>query len=94
MIELWAFAASFHRFFLRVGALVHIEQEHQNKEDKYHRKLCCAYLKGSCINKLLVTEGYAKPYNNIDCNELPKYQRLNIFAKQNSKGLCSLVENF
>jgi micrococcal nuclease len=95
LIELGAIAASFLRSFLSNGTLVHIKQEHQNKEDKYRRKLCYVFMQdGNCINEVLVSEGYAKPYNNIYCNELPKYQRLNIFAKQNSKGLYSLVDNF
>lgn len=95
LIELGGISAAYFRSTVPVDTLVHIKQESQNKEDKYGRKLCYAYMQdGSCINELLIAEGYAKPYSNIYCNELPKYQLLNTFAKQNSKGLYSIVEKF
>ncbi|HEX8277786.1 MAG TPA: thermonuclease family protein, partial [Segetibacter sp.] len=85
LIQLGGISAAFFRSTITVDSLVHIKQERLNKEDIYGRKLCYAYKQdGSCINELLIAEGYAKQYSNIYCNELPKYQLLNTLAKQNS----------
>ncbi|WP_207493764.1 thermonuclease family protein [Aridibaculum aurantiacum] len=95
LIELGSIAAAYFRSAVPVDTLVHIKQESRNMADKYGRKLCYAYRQdGSCINELLVAEGYAKPYCNVYCNQLPTYQLLNTFAKQQSKGLYSIVEKF
>lgn len=95
LMELGNISAAFLRSTIAVDSLVHIKQESRNTADKYGRKLCYAYRQdGSCINELLVAEGYAKPYSNVYCNELPKYQLLNTFALQTSKGLYSIVEKF
>jgi len=95
LIELGGISMAYFRSTLPVDTLVHVKQESRNKEDKYGRKLCYAFMQdGTCINEVLVAEGYAKPYAGVYCNELPKYQLLNTFAKQTSKGLYSIVERF
>lgn len=95
LMQLGAISASFLRSVLPVDTLVTVKQESQNKADKYGRKLCYCFVQdGSSINALLVAEGYAKPYSSIYCQQLPELQRLNILAKQNSKGLYNLVPAF
>lgn len=95
LLELGHISASYLRALLPSGTQVSIKQEPQNLEDKYKRKLCYAFLKdGKCINEKIIEEGYAKAYPKCFCEELPKYQLLNTLAKQNSKGLFSLVSSF
>jgi micrococcal nuclease len=72
-----------------------ILQEFQNTTDVYGRTLAYLFLPdGSCINKAMIEEGYAKPYSKIFCKELPSYQMLNTFARQEKKGLYSIVKSF
>ena len=60
LVELGRISTAYFRNTVPVDSLVHIKQESQNKEDKYGRKLCYAYMQdGSCINELLIAEGYA-----------------------------------
>lgn len=95
LIQLGTISATFLRSVLPVNTLLTLKQERQNKADKYGRMLCYAFVQdGSSINEILVSEGYAKPYTNIYCSELSKFQLLNILAKQNGKGLYNLVPAF
>lgn len=69
--------------------------ELNNTTDVYGRTLAYIFLPdGRCINEIMVSEGYAKPINKYYCSQLSNYQTLNFTAKQNKKGLYSLVENF
>ena len=95
LMELGNKSAEFLRTVIHKGSTISIVQENRNKSDIYGRQLCYAYLPdGSCINELLVSNGFAKAYNEYYCEKLPDYQLLNTLAKQNSKGLYSLVKNF
>ena len=49
---------------------------------------------GRELNEIMIKEGYAKPYNDVFCENLPMYQEWNLQAKTNSKGLYSIVGNF
>jgi micrococcal nuclease len=72
-----------------------IKIEHQNSTDLYGRTLAYIYLPdGRCLNELMVSEGYAKPYNRYYCEQLNSYQTLNNIAKQEKKGLYNIVDFF
>lgn len=69
--------------------------EQQNSTDVYGRTLAYVYLPdGSCVNELMIAEGYAKPFNKYSCSQLPSYQEINNLARGEKKGLYSLVNNF
>ena len=95
LMELGNKSAEFLRTIIWKGATINIVQEKGNKEDIYGRQLCYAYLPdGSCINELLVSNGFAKAYDEYYCEKLPDYQLLNTFAKQNKIGLYKIVSAF
>lgn len=74
---------------------VTIIQEIDNLKDAYGRTLAYVYLPdGSCLNEIMIVEGFAKPYNRFFCSELPKYQLLSNTAKIEQKGLFSILENW
>ena len=74
---------------------VTIVQEIENLKDAYGRTLAYVILPdGSCLNEIMVAEGYAKPYNRFFCSELPKYQLLSNTAKIKGKGLFSVLKNW
>lgn len=69
--------------------------ELNNTSDVYGRTLAYIFLPdGRCVNEIMVSEGYAKPINKYYCSKLSNYQSLNFAAKQNKKGLYSIVESF
>ena len=72
-----------------------ISLEENNILDPYGRTLAYVYLEdGTCINEIMVTNGYAKAYNRFYCKELTKYQILNLRARNEQKGLFSLNFNW
>jgi micrococcal nuclease len=74
---------------------VTIVQEIENLKDAYGRTLAYVILPdGRCLNEIMVTEGFAKPYNRFFCSELPKYQSLSNTAKIKGKGLFSVLKNW
>jgi micrococcal nuclease len=74
---------------------VTIGQEKENPQDIYGRTLAYVYLPdGRCLNEIMITEGYAKPYDRHFCNQLPRYQELSSIAKSQKKGLYALVDRF
>ncbi len=77
------------------GTSLTIELEKGNEVDSYGRTLAFVYLPdGRCINEIMITEGYAKPYSRYYCRELTNYQILNIKARNERKGLYGIVDNF
>ncbi len=63
--------------------------------DLYGRTLAYVLLPdGSCLNKMMINEGYAKPYDKYYCGALNAYQNLNFIAKSSSKGLYKVVNTF
>ena len=77
------------------GTKLTVQTENKDPLDIYGRTLAYVYLPdGRCVNEVLVSEGYAKPYSRYYCCELTNYQILNIKAKNEKKGLYSLVENY
>ena len=77
------------------GTKLTIKTESKDSLDIYGRTLAYVYFPdGRCINEILVSEGYAKPYSRYYCNELTNYQILNKKAKNERKGLYETVEFF
>jgi micrococcal nuclease len=80
---------------LQIGEVCNLLQEENNLIDKYGRSLGYLILKdGRVLNKIMIKEGYAKPYNDVFCEILPMYQELNLQAKNSLKGLYSFVNKF
>lgn len=78
-----------------VGTSVTLVMEKQHSFDFYGRTLAYVLLPdGSCLNELMINEGYAKPYEKYYCEALPEYQISNASAKTNKKGLYNLVTTF
>ena len=74
---------------------VSILLETENEIDLYGRTLAYVFLEdGSCLNEIMIKEGFAKPYSRYFCNELPKYQMLNLNAKNEQKGLFAISKNW
>lgn len=70
-------------------------QEDNNLIDKYGRVLGYLVLpNGNVLNEILIKKGFAKPYNDVFCEMLPKYQQWNLQAKRAKKGLYSIVNTF
>ena len=69
--------------------------EKENEIDIYGRTLAYVYLEdGSCLNEIMIMEGFAKPYNRYFCKELAKYQTLSLYAKNEQKGLFAFSKNW
>ena len=63
--------------------------------DFYRRQLAYIILPdGSCLNEILVTEGYAKALGEYYCSNLAKYQELNFAAMQSARGLYAFTASF
>ena len=69
--------------------------EKENFQDFYGRQLAYVILPdGTCLNEILVREGYAKAFNEYACAELAKYQELNFAAMQQRRGLYAQCSKF
>ena len=80
---------------LEIGTNITLVQEPKNLKDKYSRTLAYAYLSdGTCINEMMIENGYAKPYNKFFCSELGNYQKLANQARKNRKGLYKIIKKF
>lgn len=95
LIQLGIKATKFLKKKLPIGTACTIIQEPKNTIDVYGRTLAYLILpNGKCINEIMVRRGYAKPYDKVFCEELPKYQRLNLRAKKKKKGLYRQTSSF
>ena len=85
-------------FVMRVcppGTPVTIYTEAGNETDFWGRQLAYVILPdGSCLNDLLITEGYAKATSEYYCEQLSRYQVINWEAKQAKRGLYGISEIF
>ncbi len=78
-----------------VGTSITLVMERQHSFDFYGRTLAYVLLPdGSCLNETMINEGYAKPYDKYYCEALPKYQKINTFAKAGQRGLYQTVSIF
>ena len=95
LIKLGYMSFEFLKSNLQIGDVCNLIQEENNLFDKYGRSLGYLILNdGRELNEIMIKEGYAKPYNDVFCENLPMYQEWNLQAKTNSKGLYSIVGNF
>jgi micrococcal nuclease len=75
------------------GTTVTIYTEPGNETDFWGRQLAYVILPdGTCLNDLLIQEGYAKATEEYYCSELPRYQVMNWEAKLGKKGLYAISE--
>jgi micrococcal nuclease len=66
-----------------------------NEIDLFGRTLAYVFTnEETCINEILIKEGYAKPYNKYYSTQLDKYQQLNFIAKIEGKGLYEKINAF
>jgi len=78
-----------------VGTSVTIQLEKPHSIDSFGRTLAYVFLPdGTCLNELMIKEGFAKPYSRYYCEALADFQQINIFAKSNRKGLYQTVNDF
>ena len=81
-------AKAFLNTIAPVGTPVTILMEKLNAIDPYGRTLGYAFLAdGTCLNEIMITEGFAKPFSKYYCKALPLYQQLYAVAKSERKGL-------
>lgn len=77
------------------GDWVTLVMERQHSYDFYRRTLAYVLLSdGTCLNEIMITEGYAKPYDKYSCTALSDYQIMNSFARNNGRGHYKLVDRF
>ena len=78
-----------------VGTPVTIYTETGNEKDFWGRQLAYVILPdGTCLNDLLIQEGYAKATSEYYCKELARYEMMNWNAKLEKRGLYMLTEIF
>lgn len=95
LIKLGWISFNFLKDLIPPGTPLTVKSEEPLCFDIYGRTLAYVYLPdGRCVNEIMVTEGYAKPYNRFYCSELTNYQVLNMKAKNEKKGLYNEVEYF
>ncbi|TDE01909.1 thermonuclease family protein [Flavobacterium hiemivividum] len=95
LIKLGYKSFEFLKTQLAIGEVCTLIQEDNNLMDKYGRTLGYLVLKnGTVLNEIMIKKGYAKPYNYVFCEMLPKYQKWNLQAKTAKKGLYSIVDKF
>lgn len=69
--------------------------EPNNAIDVYGRTLAYVYLSnGTCLNEVMIAEGFAKPFTKYYCQEQNNYARLSASAKVERKGLYSFTSIF
>ena len=78
-----------------VGTPVTVYTEQGNEKDFWGRQLAYVILPdGTCLNDLLIQEGYAKAASEYYCKELARYEIMNWNAKLEKRGLYKLTEIF
>jgi micrococcal nuclease len=95
LIKLGYLSFDFLKSNVFIGEKCILVQESNNLKDKYGRTLGYLVLNdGSILNEIMIKKGFAKPYNDVFCEMLPKYQKWNLQAKSKKKGLYSVVSKF
>ena len=88
-------ATEFLRSIAPVGTDCTLIQEPENTIDVYGRTLAYMILPtGEEVNKLMIENGFAKPYEKFYCKRLPEYQELNLIARAEKKGLFAITKKF
>ena len=80
-----------HKFVLSVapiGTGVTLQIEKGNEIDRYKRHLAYVVLPdGRCLNEIIIANGYARATEEYYCEQLHKYQALQLKAMQKKQGL-------
>lgn len=77
------------------GTTVTIVTEKKYFLDYWHRQLGYVILPdGSCLNDLILSNGFAKATQEYYCSRLPELQLLNREAQMQKKGIYSVVNRF
>jgi len=88
-------AREFVQLHCPIGTTITIYTEPSNETDFWGRQLAYVILPdGTCLNDLLIEQGYAKASSEYYCKELPRYQVENWNAKLEKRGLYALTEIF
>lgn len=88
---------SFNRLkdLVPIGSNISLILQAKNQYDSYGRTLAYVFLEdGSCINEIMLSEGFAKPYTHFDCFMQYEYQLLFNDARVYKKGLLGMVSAF
>jgi micrococcal nuclease len=95
LIELGYMSKNYlHQLLPKETAITFIT-EVDNEVDLFGRTLAYVFTnEETCINEILIKEGYAKPYTKYYSTQLSSYQQLNFIAKTQNKGLYEKVNNF
>lgn len=96
LIELGYQSKDYLRQLLPTDSAITFVTEVDNEKDLFGRTLAYVYTNNeeTCVNEILIKNGYAKPYNKYYSMHLDKYQQLNFVAKLESKGLYATVNVF
>jgi micrococcal nuclease len=95
LIKLGFLSFNFLKDQVNLGEICTLIQEKNNLADKYGRQLGYLVLNnGKVLNEIMIKYGYARPYNEVFCEMLPKYQELSLKAKRKKKGLYAIVDKF
>ncbi len=95
LIKLGFASLDFLKTQINLNEICTLVQEENNLIDKYGRLLGYLILSdGRTLNEIMIKEGYAKPYNEVFCEMLPKYQEWSLQAKSSKKGLYNQVDKF
>jgi len=95
LMELGKRSFKFLSDLLNKDSSISFYTETKNEIDPYGRLLAYVFLPdGSCINEILLKEGFVKTYNKSYCSRLAEYQSLNMSAKAEKKGLYEVVNTF
>ncbi|MFA9189169.1 thermonuclease family protein [Flavobacterium magnesitis] len=95
LIKLGFMSLEFLKTNLKIGDSCTLIQEENNLLDRYGRTLGYLILNdGSTLNEIMIKKGFAKPYNDVFCEMLPKYQKWNLQAKSKKRGLYSIINKF
>lgn len=95
LIQLGKRSTDFVLSLIPPGINITIVTEEKYFYDYYNRQLAHLILpNGSCLNEILVREGYAKTMSEYYCSNLKKYQELNFLAMHSGKRLYAFTSNF
>lgn len=94
LLQLGRSSFDFFRTLLPIGSKVSFYTE-ALETDIYGRTLAYVFTEdGTCINEVLVKEGYAKAFNKYHCSQISKYLKHQLKAKMEKRGHFSLVQHF
>jgi micrococcal nuclease len=95
LIQLGLQAKAFLNSLAPAGTSITLVMEKQHSYDDYGRTLAYVFLPdGSCLNEIMVKEGYTKSCSKYYCYSLAEFQVLTFAAKTQSKGLSQNLPFF